>query len=107
MHKIDDLVHIAVSGYRCQVLVPLKRWKRLLFVLALGVVFDDLLANHAAPNLRASALLDGLGLLGLARGRRLPVGLISEGPCATDGRSTLRGFSRVPGCVSRVFASFG
>src|SRR5829696_4846890 len=29
MDKIDDLVHIAESGYRCQVFVPLKRWKRL------------------------------------------------------------------------------
>src|SRR5215203_123991 len=105
MDKIDDLVHIAVSGYRCQVFVPLKRWKRLLIVLALGVVFDDLLANHAAPDLRAPALLDGL--LGLARCRRLPARLISEGACATDGRSTLRELSRVPGCVSGVFASFG
>src|SRR5215218_2251289 len=108
MHKVDDLVHVAVSRYRCQVLVPLQSWERLLTVLALGVVlFDDLLAYHAAPDLRASALLDGLALLGLARGRRLPVRLISEGPCATDGRSTLRGLSRVPGCVSGVFASFG
>src|SRR5687768_8903335 len=110
MHKVDDLVHIAVSGYRSQVLVSLKSWGRLLTVLALGIVFfDDLLAYDAAADLRASALLEGLGLLGVARGRRLPARLISEGPCATDGRSTLRGLSRarVLGCVSGVFASFG
>src|SRR3712207_4712197 len=101
MRKVIDLAHIAVSGYRCQALVSLKRWKRLLIVLALGIVFfDDLLAYDAAPDLRASALLEGLGLLGVARGRRLRTRLISEGPCATDGRSTLRGLSRVPGCVS-------
>src|SRR5688500_763515 len=89
-------------------LFSLKRWKRLLIVLALGVVFfDDLLANHAAADLRASAFLEGLGLLGVARGRCLPARLISEGPCATDGRSTLSGLSRVPGCVSGVFATFG
>src|ERR671912_867683 len=70
-----------------------------------GVVFfDDLLAYHATANLRTSAFLKGLGLLGLARGRRLPTCLISEGPCA---RSPLKGLSREPGCISGVFAPFG
>src|SRR5829696_2489334 len=94
MHKADDLVHITVSSCRCQVLVSRKSRERLLTVLALGVVFfDDLLAYHAAADLRASALLEGLGLLGAARGRRLPSHLIGGGPCATDGRSVLRGLS--------------
>src|SRR5215216_6306921 len=105
MHKVDDLVHLTVSGCGCQVLGPLQSWEHLLTVLALGVVlFDDLLAYHAAADLRASALLKGLGL---AHGRRLPARLISEGPCAPSRRSTLRGLSRVPGCVSGVFASIG
>src|SRR5215210_1402147 len=93
MHKVIGLVHITVSCCRCQVLVSRKSRERLLTVLALGVVFfDDLLAYDAA-DLRASALLEGLGLLGAARGRRLPSHLIGGGPCATDGRSALRGLS--------------
>src|SRR5215208_1384497 len=95
MHKVIGLVHITVSSCRCQVLVSRKSRERLLSVLALGVVFfDDLLAYHTAADLRASALLYALGLLGVARGRRLPNHLISGGPCAADGRSTLRGLSR-------------
>ncbi len=76
--------------------------------LAASVVFfDDLFSYDAATDLRASAFLEGLGLLGLACGRRLPARLISEGPCATHGRSPLRGLSREPGCVSGVLATFG
>src|SRR5215208_1856755 len=94
MHKVIGLVHITVSSCRCQVLVSRKSRERLLTVLALGIVFfDDILAYHAAADLRASALLEGLGLLGVACGRRLPSHLIGGGPCATDRRSALRGLS--------------
>src|ERR671912_2832038 len=75
-----------------------------------GVVFfDDLLAYYTAANLGAAAFLEGLGLLGLARGRCLPIGLFGGGTSATDERAAFGGLAhtRVLRDVRAVFACVG
>src|SRR5215210_7216925 len=63
------------------------------------VFFVDFLAYHAAAYLGAPALLEGFGLLGMARSRRLTSCLFSGRAGVCDGRFA---FGRFPGIYAII-----